>query len=56
MLLYFGDLISYVEVDVYIGFVGKLVIELDSVDDFLFYMYSGEMIVLGDKIVVLLFE
>lgn len=53
---YSGDSISHVEVDVYIGSAGKLVIELDSADDFPPYMYSGEMTVSGDKTAALLFE
>ena len=53
---YSGDLVNQVEVDFYIGSAGKLVIELNSPDDFPPYMYSGEVMVRGDKTAILQFE
>ena len=53
---YSGDTISHVEVDFYVGSEGKLVVELDSPNDYPPYMYSGEVIFKGNKTATLLFE
>ena len=53
---YSGDLVNQVEVDFYVGSAGKLVIELNSPSDFPPYMYSGEVMVRGDKTAILQFE